>query len=264
MKLRNGQLNSVGFSLVELSVVTLVLAIVGVGSSTVFINILKNKVSSEAKLGVIYYQDAVVETLAREVTQLAKLPDPVALSSSVIQPIYDTRVWSGLFANPSLPGGTGKVELIVRTLPANLAAFRNKLDLNVSEQSSFNQALGDCLMGKPVIPRDDTDQGNYMFCVTVSRSGKIGAAVDFLNSEANLIEVRASLLSKILDHRTKIFGPFLTVPAFWSAGIDFQQIDLTYRILWKTGNELAPSGKFKNSGFYELTGEKMVNINEMR
>ncbi|NDC26163.1 MAG: prepilin-type N-terminal cleavage/methylation domain-containing protein, partial [Proteobacteria bacterium] len=81
MKLRNGQLNSVGFSLVELSVVTLVLAIVGVGSSTVFINILKNKVSSEAKLGVIYYQDAVVETLAREVTQLAKLPDPVALSS---------------------------------------------------------------------------------------------------------------------------------------------------------------------------------------
>jgi prepilin-type N-terminal cleavage/methylation domain-containing protein len=265
------KLNRSGMSLAEVSIALAILAVLAAGSGMVVSQTLKLKFNSEAKLSAIDYQDAIANLIAAKVSDLAKKGCDPGSADNFCDPV----VWASHFGSLDLPGGVGVIEIIKPTLPAKLTDFSNKLDPNSPQQASFQGALTAC-QGKPIVPpnngtppiptnpNNNPTPGIYTFCVNLNRTGNAESTTSLLDAEAAIVEVRAELLTKQSDQSTKIMGPQPSIQNFIDAGNSGQQVSINYRILWKRLGTLNSQGKFIDSGFYSLNGQKVVNISELR
>ena len=261
MKEKLFKLDSSGMSLAEVSIALAILAVLAAGSGMVVSQTLKLKFNSEAKLSAIDYQDAIANLIAAKVSDFANNGcNPPPPEDNYCDPV----VWASHFGSLDLPGGVGVIEIIKPTLPAKLTDFSKKLDPNSSQQASFQGALTSCQGKLNGAVKKVSDPGLYTFCVNLNRTGNAESTTSLLDAEAAIVEVRAELLTKQSDQSTKIRGPQPSIQNFIDAGNSGQQVSINYRILWKRLGTLNSQGKFIDSGFYSLNGQKVVNISELR
>jgi prepilin-type N-terminal cleavage/methylation domain-containing protein len=253
------KLDSSGMSLAEVSIALAILAVLAAGSGMVVSQTLKLKFNSEAKLSAIDYQDGIANLIAVEVSRLANLGCDSGSAVNYCDPV----IWSSHFGTLNLPGGGSDIEIMHAALPAKLSGFATKLDQNSLQQKSFYDSLTSCQV-KPTVPSKNSDPGVYNFCVNLNRTGNAESTTSLLDAEAAIVEVRAELLTKQSDQSTKIRGPQPSIQNFIDAGNSGQQVSINYRILWKRLGTLNSQGKFIDSGFYSLNGQKVVNISELR
>lgn len=269
MKAKFPKLNCSGMSLTEVSIALAILAVLAAGSGMVVSQTLNLKFNSEAKLSAFDYQDSLATMIGSEVSRLANLGcDP----SEVVN-YCDANQWAEHFGPLYFPGGLGKLEIIHAVLPASLIQnnFVDHLDQSLPQQKSFSDSLTSCTL-KPTVPSKEQNEvppapahpGIYTFCVNLNPSGGVKGTTDLQAAEAAIIEVRAELLLKQSDQQTKIVGPQISIRDYINAGRTSQQVSVSYRILWKRLGTLNSQGKFLDSGFYSLSGQKVVNINELR
>lgn len=251
MQQKRLKLNELGMSLIELSAALTIIAVVAVGGIMMSSQVLRLKFDSEAKVNVFNYQDLLAETLIREVSRLANAS------------IYNATTWASNFQALSLPGNSGTIQIVPGNFPTELNSFFNKLNPSSPQQKEFRDALNRCKT-KPTVPANAAASGVYSFCVSLSRSGEGQSVTSLLDAEAAIVEARADLFSKKSNHSAKVRGPSISAGNYIGQGLNGQQVSLNYRILWKRKGSLDPSGRFQDVGFYTLTGQKVVNIDELR
>lgn len=226
---KNTQQNNSGFSLVELLVAGAVATILIVFVAKVASSVMKGKVKSDVSSSFIQVENAIIQTIARRMNEIAAMEPPVLGAPPNIRCNGGgPGVFIRNFTTDSLTlPGVGR---ITPTVAVNFPAEPRQDVKDAIERCKtviVPSAVGD--------PNGENQPGAYYFCVQLERGGIAPTSnTAFFDSEAAFAEIRINLVNTS-DALAVHSGPFLTCTNFRtnpSGGVV-----LYYKTYWRKTND---------------------------